>query len=130
MFLAQPFSSAGFSAIAPRFGATFLSSPSFSAISSVNVSYNRLRLNDLEFTAGSFFFTLGGYLKSAIGTINSIATADALANVVYRPTLTINGSVTVDANGYLIGQEWTEKTFNAYTWSDKSETTTIWNKKG
>jgi hypothetical protein len=140
MFLAQPFSSAGFSAIAPRFGATFLSSPEFTASTAFEVSYLRVRNITLDITNDTDVIAFGGYLKTSSPSVEVSAEISALPNAVYRPLVVLNSNATITVNGYLIGEEWSDTTFNAHSWTDvtsgndswieKSVTTNTWNKKG
>jgi|DEB0MinimDraft_10_1074344.scaffolds.fasta_scaffold198464_2 hypothetical protein len=140
MFLAQPFSSAGFSAIAPRFGATFLSSPEFTASTAFEVNYLRVRNITLDITNESDVIAFGGYLKTFSPSVEVSVETSALPNAIYRPTVFVNSNATITVNGYLIGEEWSDTTFNAHSWTDvtsgndswieKSVTTNTWNKKG
>ena len=140
MFLAQPFSSAAFSAIAPRQGAVFLSTPEINATATLTADYQRIRNNTIALLSDSDFIATGGYLKTFSPSIEVNTDVTSLGNVVYRPTVTVNGLADLNAVGYILGEEWSDTTFGSDTWNtissgsdtwtEKPSSSNTWNKKG
>jgi hypothetical protein len=63
---------------------------------------------------------------SGSGAITGIASVVVYPTAIWAGNAAVNASVTVTANGQIIGQEWTDVPAVPNTWTEQSPSSNIW----